>query len=85
MNTRDVEVVVGLLKQIGRGEIDTKRAMESWPREVDECDNALAAVWHELSHFRADADVLSKDDRYAEWARERCRALAEQLEADRGR
>jgi len=70
---------IELLEQVARGDTDAKRALELWPQAVDDCDDSIANAWHELSHFRADADVLERDQRYASWVRKRCKELASQL------
>ena len=77
--TSPISAAISILKDVSQRQITFSDALERWPLPVDDCDDALANAWHELSHFEADLDVFEKDPGYREWALARCEKLAKEL------
>lgn len=63
------------LERVANGDTEAADVLKLWP-EVDTGDHLLAAAWHDLSHFAADADIREKDIQYDEYQRTLLRSRA---------
>lgn len=61
------ELIISLLENVAAGALDANTALEKWPDIDVENNDLIAASWHDLTHYAADADIRKKDPAYAEY------------------
>ncbi|MBR1425607.1 hypothetical protein IJ579_08605 [bacterium] len=74
------EKVAKLLRLVRIGQISTRQAVLSYPRDVE--DESLIAAYHALIHYEADEDIRLRDQLYKEEQDEYLEFIASVL--DRG-
>ena len=79
MNFEHAQAAVRLLKLVVAGEIDAARALDEWPQSGGR-ENTLDVAWHDLSHFAADGDIRSKDERYTRYQTELLKSRIAEIE-----
>lgn len=64
------QLITSLVRAVVEERMSPGDALSAWPGSIDdECDTALIALWHELTHFAADYDLRVQDKEYDEWCR----------------
>jgi hypothetical protein len=85
MGEKRIDTVVSLLRQVADGLMDADRAIREWPSIDQEKDKLIAASWHDLSHFSADADIRGRDEKYDAFQRQLLRDRADAIRQKYGR
>ena len=76
---RRLTEIVDLLEDFIEGRLGVDTAIERWPNIDDEDNDLIKEAWHQLYHFKIDADVVARDLQYADAQRKRLVARIEEL------
>lgn len=63
-NFNDRQKVANLLRLVRIGQISTRQAVLSYPRDIE--DESLIAAYHALIHYEADEDIRLRDPLFRE-------------------
>jgi hypothetical protein len=75
------QIAADLLEQVLSGSLAADEAERGWPKNESD-DRSLHAALHALGHYRVDADIRAKDERYSEWQTDQLRQIAGDLASD---